>query len=106
MQVRYIVTLSPASIPLYLGISRADSTTFNAWLTEETVLLSAGAFGSTGTFDGRIATAKSFATDFITDFRSKHIRIRLLAQQTSGAVSINLSNITIETGRTLGGVIV
>ena len=91
---------------VWIGLSQADGTTFDAWLTEQ----SASIYSQTHavTTEGRMTATVSLATgSFASDFRKKHVRIRLLTQRTTPAAggTINFANITFDTGRPLGGTV-
>lgn len=104
----YIVTVvtSGVGFDVWIGLSQADGTTFDTWQTEE----SASIYSQTHTVtsEGRLSETVSLASgSFATDFRKKHVRIRLLTQRTTPAAggSINFANITFDTGRPLGGTV-
>jgi hypothetical protein len=80
-----------------------SNVSFNTWGTEYSASISSTTYGAS--VDGRIAVAKSLISDFGIDLTKKHVRIRLLARRTTGAGTLNLANITFETGRPLGGVV-
>ena len=91
---------------VWIGLSQADGTTFDTWLTEQ----SASIYSQTHavTTEGRMTATVSLATgSFASDFRKKHVRIRLLTQRTTPAAggTINFANITFDTGRPLGGTV-
>lgn len=104
----YIVNVVTPGVgfDVWIGLSQADGTTFDTWLTEQ----SASIYSQTHavTTQGRMTATVSLATgSFVTDFRKKHVRIRLLTQRTTPAAggSINFANITFDTGRPLGGTV-
>jgi hypothetical protein len=104
----YIVNVITPGVgfDVWIGLSQADGTTFDTWLTEQ----SASIYSQTHavTTQGRISATVSLATgSFASDFRKKHIRIRLLTQRTTPAAggTINFANITFDTGRPLGGTV-
>jgi hypothetical protein len=90
---------------LYIGLSEADGNTHNTWLTEETHLLASISATNPTPVQGQFKYATDIPNDFTTDYRKKHVRIRLLTQRTTAGVNgtIQLANITLDTGRPLGG---
>ena len=90
---------------LYIGISAADQSTHNTWLTEETHLFASISATNPTPVQGQFKYATDIPNDFTTDYRKKHVRIRLLTQRTTPLVTgdITLANITLDTGRPLGG---
>lgn len=104
----YIVNVITPGVgfDVWIGLSQADGTAFDTWLTEQ----SASIYSQTHavTTQGRMTSTVSLATgSFATDFRKKHVRIRLLTQRTTPALggTINFANITFDTGRPLGGTV-
>ena len=103
---RVNVTTPGVGFDVWIGLSQADGTTFDAWLTEQ----SASIYSQTHAVitEGRMTATVSLATgSFTSDFRQKHVRIRLLTQRTTPAAggTINFANITFDTGRPLGGTV-
>jgi hypothetical protein len=90
---------------LVMGISFANGSTFNTWDTEETASIFTLSATNPITNEGLFKDGIDIPNAFISDFRRNLVRIRLLAQKTTPAVngSITLSNVTLETGRPLGG---
>jgi len=104
----YIVNVVTPGVgfDVWIGLSQADGTTFDTWLTEQ----SASIYSQTHavTTEGRMTSTVSLASgSFAADFRKKHVRIRLLTQRTTPAAggTINFANITFDTGRPLGGTV-
>lgn len=102
--LQIVATIPPVGFDIWIGIAQERSNvTFNTWGTEYSASISSTTYGAS--VDGRIAAAKSLLSDFGIDLTKKHVRIRLLARRTTGSGTLNLANITFETGRPLGGVI-
>lgn len=93
---------------LALGIAEADQSTYNTWLTEETASIFTLSATNPTPAQGQFKQGITIPTSYATDFRQKHVRIRLLARRTTSLVNgdITLANITLDTGRPLGGTIV
>jgi hypothetical protein len=102
--LQIVATIPPVGFDIWIGIAQERSNvSFNTWGTEYSASISSTTYGAS--VDGRIAVAKSLISDFGIDLTKKHVRIRLLARRTTGAGTLNLANITFETGRPLGGVV-
>ncbi len=90
---------------LIIGISNANGSTFNTWDTEETSSLFTLSAPIVAPVEGTFKESTNIPNSFITDFRRKLVRIRLLAKRTTpaNAGQFTLANVSLETGRPLGG---
>lgn len=94
-------TVSSTTFNVAVGISILDPSSFDTWLTEDTYVLTGLTPGTTNQ-----KTQADLESDFSTDLTNKHVRIRILAQKTTANFGLlSISNLTIETGRLLGGAI-